>query len=106
MLPLNVNKTSHHTSHLLLVYKLLTITTYIRSYIACPYNVGIFVDKYYVFRSISSKCFRCGELDSDSFITLLNKQLRFYGIYDVMFYGVKINKELFVIVFTFVNVKH
>ena len=56
--------------------------------------------------TISSKCFRCGELDSDSFITLLNKQLLFYGIYDVMFYGVKINKELFVIVFTFVNVKH
>ena len=45
-------------------------------------------------------------LDSDSFSAVYNKQLLFYGIYDVMFYGVKINKELFVIVFTFVNVKH
>ena len=32
-------------------------------------------------------------LDSDSFSAVYNKQLLFYGIYDVMFYGEKINKN-------------
>ena len=31
--------------------------------------------------------------DSDSFSAVYNKQLLFYGIYDVMFYDEKINKN-------------
>ena len=45
-------------------------------------------------------------LDSDSFSAVYNKQLLFYGIYDVMFYGEKINKNYTYVFYHKISIMH
>ena len=45
-------------------------------------------------------------LDSDSLSAVYNKQLLFYGIYDVMFYDEKINKNYFYMFYHKISILH
>ena len=45
-------------------------------------------------------------LDSDSFSAVYNKQLLFYGIYDVVFYGEKMNKTYFYMFYHKISILH
>ena len=45
-------------------------------------------------------------LDSDSFSAVYNKQLLFYGIYDVVFYGEKMNKTYFYMFYHKISIPH
>ena len=108
MMPMKMyHKMSIKTFHHILSTTKYTNNHHIHEHLTCVHlsiyifcNKIAFLTRFFVTLSIMRV------LDSDSFSAVHNKQLLFYGIYDVVFYGEKMNKNYFYMFYHKISIPH